>query len=400
MSPDRKPLVAHVLYRLDTGGAERTLVIVINQTGARYRHAVVCLDDFTAFRDTITDPDVTCIALHKKPGKDFGCYARLWTTLRELKPDLVQTWNYGALDMAPVAKAAGVRGIVHAERGREAGDPDGQNRKYRALRRWMAPFVDRYLAVSRDLQDWLVDKVGIAPEKVVYLPNGIDTTDFAASGESRNARPLLGEFAPPGTILIGNVGRLDPVKDQLGLLSAFHLLCQSLPDVRDRLRLVIVGKGPQRPALEARIAELGLGKQVLLLGNRDDVPALLAECNLFVLSSIAEGMPGAVLEAMAAGLPVVATDVGGTGELVVPGETGALVPASDPAALCGALARYVSDAGLRSRHGDAGRRRAESEFSLRSMVSGYIALYDGVLQRHARAAQPRVTTSPTNGGGD
>lgn len=383
---NRKPLIAHVLYRLDTGGMERVLVTVINRTQAKYRHAVVCLDQYTAYRDRIVDPEVPCFALHKKPGKDWPCYFRLWKVLRQLRPDLVQTYNSGALDAGPVAKIAGVRRVVHAERGRSADDPNGERRKSRALRRWLAPFIDRYLAVSRDLRDWLTEKVGIDPERVVYLPNGIDAAGFAISPARKSARPLLASFAPPGNILIGTVGRLDPVKDHAGLLAGFKLLCESLPEMRGTLRLAIAGEGSERPVLEAQIAQLGLEEQVCLLGNRDDVPAILAEFDIFVLSSIAEGMPGVVLEAMAAGLPVVATDVGGVKEVVSCGITGSLVPAGNPAALSHAMSNYVLDESLRVQHGSAGRRAAETRFSLEHMLSSYTALYDELLEKPSGAA--------------
>lgn len=381
-----KPLIAHVLYRLTTGGMERVLVTVINRTHAKYRHAVICLDQVTAYRERIADPDVACFALHKKPGKDWACYFRLWRTLRRLKPDLVHTYNFGAVDAAPVAKCAGVRRVVHGERGRSANDPDGTNRKHRVLRRSLMPFIDRYLAVSQDLRNWLVEKVGIDPSKVVCIPNGIDATGFVVGPAKKQSRPLLGSFAPPGTILIGTVGRLDPVKDQAGLIAAFNLLCASAPQLRSRLRLAIAGEGPQRTVLEAQIAELGLAPQVCLLGNREDVPALLAEFDIFVLSSIAEGMPGVLLEAMAAGLPVVATEVGGVNEVVLRGVTGLLVPPSNPSLLSDALSNYVSDEALRVRHGSAGRRKAETGFSLDQMVAAYVELYDELLEAQPNAA--------------
>lgn len=381
-----KPLIAHVLYRLDTGGMERVLVTVINRTQPKYRHAVICLDRYTAYRERIVDPDVACFALHKKAGKDWACYFRLWKLLRQLRPDLVHTYNSGALDAAPVAKLAGVRRVVHAERGRSAEDPKGESRKYRALRRWLAPFIDRYLAVSRDLRDWLTEKVGIDPERVVYLPNGIDVADFAISPSRKDARPRLGSFAPPGTIVIGTVGRLDPVKDQAGLLAAFKLLRDSLPELGERLRLAIVGEGPERPTLEARITELGLRERACLFGNRADVAAILAELDIFALSSIAEGMPGVVLEAMAAGLPVVATDVGGVSEVVSRDTTGLLVPAGNPAAMSQALSDYVLDESLRVQHGSAGRRAAETRFSLDHMLSSYTTLYDELLEKPSGAA--------------
>jgi len=184
------------------------------------------------------------------------------------------------------------------------------------------------------------------------------------------------------------------VKDQLGLLSAFDRLRDLLPMERERLRLVIIGEGKQRPELEARISHLGLGGQVGMLGNRSDIAALLAEFDIFALSSVAEGMSVTLLEAMATRLPVVATAVGGTSEVVLPGETGILVPASNPQELAQALAGYVMDETLRVRHGVAGRLRVETQFSLSAMVSAYTALYDELLSDSTRypqtAVEPRV----------
>lgn len=389
-----RPLIAHVLYRLDTGGMEHMLVTLINQTSQRYRHVVVCLEGYGALRDKIEPGDVMCVALGKKSGKDWRCYFRLWRALRNLKPDLVHTYNVGTVDVAPVARLAGVRRVVHAERGRDAADPRGESRKYRLLRRGLLPFIDRYLTVSSDLQNWLIEKVGIPSSRVVCIPNGIDVTAFAATTNGRGARPLLGSFAPPGTVLIGTVGRLDAVKDQAGLIAAFRVLCEALPHERERLRLVLVGGGSQRAALESQIARDGLSAQVRLLGNRDDVATLLAEFDVFALSSIAEGMPGVLLEAMAFGLPVVATDVGGVSEVVVAGVTGTLVAASDPKALAAVLSNYVRDEKLRIQHGSAGRERVATRFSLQSMLSAYTELYDGLLgctHHHQVVAASRAT---------
>lgn len=393
---NERPLIAHVLYRLDTGGMERMLVTLINQTSQRYRHAVICLEGYGALRNQIEPGEVVCLALDKKPGKDWRCYFRLWRVLRHLHPALVHTYNIGAIDAAPIARLAGVRRVVHAERGRDAADPRGESRKYRLLRRWLLPFIDRYLAVSSDLQNWLIEKVGIPSSRVVCIPNGIDVAAFAAATAEGSARPLLAPFAPPGTVVIGTVGRLDAVKDQAGLIAAFRILCDALPQQRERLRLVLLGGGSQRAALESQIVRDELSAQVLLLGNRSDVAALLAEFDLFALSSIAEGMPGVLLEAMASGLPVVATDVGGVGEVVATGVTGTLVPASDPKALAMALRDYVLDEGLRTNHGAAGRERAVTRFSLQTMLSAYTELYDGLFDRtHRQRRQVVAATRAT-----
>lgn len=386
-----KPLIAHVLYRLDTGGMERFVVTLINNTGGRYRHAIVCLTESGPMQREIADRTVPCLALHKRPGKDWGCYFRFWRALRHLKPDLVHSYNIGALDLAPVARLAGVHRVVHAERGRDVSDPAGENAGYRRLRRWMVPFIARYLPVSRDLESWLLHSVGIDGSKVLCIPNGIDVRKFVDRAGPVEARPLLGDLAPPGTLLIINVGRLDAVKDQVGLIEAFNLLCQRDPQVGAYLRLAIVGEGRERPNLESRIAQLGLADRVRLLGNRGDVPALLGEADVFVLSSVAEGMPGVLLEAMASALPIVATNVGGVSEVVVDGETGTLVVPSDPDTLSAALARYVADPALRRRHGKAGRARVEAHFSLTAMLSSYAALYDGLLAGQARPHQPGAT---------
>lgn len=385
-----KPLIAHVLYRFDTGGMERIALSIINRTRDRYRHAVICLAGYGALRDEIADASVPCLSLDKRPGKNPGCYFRLWRTLRLLKPDLVQTYNIGALDATPVIRLAGVRRIVHAEHGRDVTDPKGDNPRYLRLRRWMAPFIGRFVAVSRDLQRWLVERARIRPDKVTCIPNGIDVAAFDVARVRPQPRVLLGEFAPPGSVLIANVARLDKVKDQAGLLTAFRLLEERAGQRGADFRLIIVGGGPEHEALQRRIEQLGLTLTVRLLGNRSDVAALLAESDVFVLSSIAEGMPLTLLEAMASGLPVVATEVGGVASLVENGTTGTLVPPGDAPALAEALDPYIADEALRRRHGDAGRARATARFSLNAMLSAYTALYDELLGRQASALQSRI----------
>jgi sugar transferase (PEP-CTERM/EpsH1 system associated) len=372
-----KPLIVHVLYRLDTGGMERILVSLINATADRYRHAVITLCGFGPLRAEIEHTVSACLSLDKKPGNDWRCYLRLWRALRRLKPDLVQTYNIGTLDLAPMVKLAGVRRLVHAEHGRDAADPNGENPRYRRLRRWMAPFIDRYVVVSEDLRHWLVERAGVQPSKVTYIANGIDLAAFDARRVVSRQRRLLADFAPPGSVLLGNVARLDKVKDQGSLLAAFALLRDETAP--SPCRLIIAGEGSQRGALQQQIDQLGLRETVRLLGDRNDVSALLAECDVFVLSSIAEGMPVTLMEAMASGLPVVATDVGGVSSVVDDGVTGTLVPARDPRALANALESYVADESLRRGHGAAGHARAVDHFSLNVMVASYVALYEALL---------------------
>jgi glycosyltransferase involved in cell wall biosynthesis len=220
--------------------------------------------------------------------------------------------------------------------------------------------------------------VGIRRAKVTHIANGIDTTAFRVARDRPIARPLLGDFAPPGTRVVVNVARLDKVKDHAGLIAAFKLLQRDDVPATD-CRLVIAGEGPLRGALERQIAELDLTRVVRLLGDRGDIAELLAESDVFALSSIAEGMPVTLLEAMAAGLPVAATDVGDVASVVADGVTGTLVPAHDPPALAAALGSYLADENRRRAHGDAARTRAMERFGLGAMVSAYVSLYDELL---------------------
>ncbi|MDZ7829190.1 MAG: glycosyltransferase [Halofilum sp. (in: g-proteobacteria)] len=164
-----------------------------------------------------------------------------------------------------------------------------------------------------------------------------------------------------------------------------------------RLRLVLVGDGAQGTAVREAVTAAGLDDNTWLPGSRDDVPALLAALDVFALPSLAEGISNTILEALAAGVAVVATDVGGNRELVTPGQCGALVPPGDPAALAAALARYLHRPGLAAEHGTVARRRAVGQFSIDAMVSAYTETYDRVLERHGRA-EPRARGLPTETG--
>ena len=371
----RPPLVVHLVYRLDIGGLETLLVDTINRMPPeRYRHAVVCLTDYTDFARRITRPGVELFALHKPPGAAPRTHLDLWRLLRRLRPAILHTYNLGCYEYGATALAAGVPVRIHAEHGRDAGDPQGLNRKHNLLRRLVAPCIDRIVPVSRDLHDWLRDTVGIGQAKLALIDNGVDTERFRpALPTDTAAEPWQDD---PEAFVIGTVGRLQDVKDQATLVAAFALLRTMLPQAR--LRLVLVGDGPLRAALEAQVAAAGLQDCVWLAGPRADVAPPMRTFSLFALSSIAEGTPVTLLEAMASGLPVAASAVGGIPDLVQDGAMGALVPARDPERLADALAAYVRDPALARAHGAAGRAHVERRYSMRAMLDSYIALYDGL----------------------
>jgi sugar transferase (PEP-CTERM/EpsH1 system associated) len=373
-APGQAPLVVHLIYRFDIGGLETLLVDAINRMPAQaYRHAVVCLTDYTEFASRITRPGVELYALHKQPGLGLGMHATLFQLLRRLRPAILHTYNLGTIEYAFTAALAGVPARVHAEHGRDARDPQGVNRKHNLLRRLLVPFIDRYVPVSSDLQRWLRGVVGIPAVKVQFIGNGVDTQRFCRSVPATDPRE---PWADPDAIVIGTVGRLQDVKDHATLIDAFARLREMLPAERHRLRLVIVGDGPLRGALAERIAAAGLRNCACLAGARSDVAAAMRGFSLFALSSIAEGTPVTLLEAMATELPVVATNVGGIPELVVDGVTGTLVPAADPDRMARAMLGYVMDSERMRHHGLEGRARVEQYYSISSMLGQYMALYD------------------------
>jgi sugar transferase (PEP-CTERM/EpsH1 system associated) len=376
VNASQPPLVVHLVYRLDIGGLETLLVDTINRMPAhRYRHAVVCLTDYTDFAKRITRADVELFALHKQPGLGLDSHGKLFKLLRRLRPAILHTYNLGTIEYAAVAMLAGVPVRVHAEHGRDAGDPHGANRKHNLLRRLLVPVIDRYVPVSGDLRQWLKNVVGIPDAQNQFIGNGVDTERFRAG-------PVAGDlpeaWSAPGVFVIGTVGRLQDVKDQACLIDAFARLCELLPAERARLRLVLVGDGPLRARLAERIAAAGLQDVAFLAGPRSDVAPVMRSFSLFALPSMAEGTPVTLLEAMASSLPVVASRVGGIPELVVDGSTGTLVPAGDPERLANALASYVGDSERVRQHGAAGRARVEQHFSMAAMLASYLALYDGL----------------------
>jgi sugar transferase (PEP-CTERM/EpsH1 system associated) len=369
------PLVAHLIYRLDIGGLETLLVDAINRMPAhRYRHAVICLTDYTEFAQRITRPGVELVALHKPPGLELGTHKRLFKLLRTMRPDVLHTYNFGTIEYHATALLAGVPVRVHAEHGRDASDPHGVNRKHNLLRRLLAPVIDRYVPVSRDLERWLRGVVGIPQAKIELIDNGVDTERFHPAA----AEPTGEAWNAPDAFVIGSVGRLQDVKDQATLIDAFARLRTMLPAEQHRLRLVLVGDGPLRERLAQRIADAGLQDCAWLPGARGDVAPVMRSFSLFALSSIAEGTPVTMLEAMASGLPVVSTAVGGIPDLVQDGASGTLVPPGDPQRLAEALASYVLDAGRTRLHGVAGRARIEQQYSVSAMLAHYVDLYDGL----------------------
>lgn len=376
------PLIAHVIYALGTGGLENGLVNIINRTPPdRYRHVIICLTQADGFEKRITVPGVEVISLHKRPGHELGVYWRLWIALRALRPAIIHTRNLAALETQVIAGLLPGTKRVHGEHGRDIYDLEGQNKKYNVLRKALRPLVHRYIAVSKDLQHWLLRTVGVNPDKVKQIYNGVDLEKFCPGCRNSSALAPTAptDFFGDDALVIGTVGRLAEVKDQCALVEAFGLLCQRRPQYGSRLRLVIVGDGPMAARIRDQVVKSGLSPRVWMTGARDDIPELMRMMDIFVLPSLGEGISNTILEAMASGLPVIATQVGGNPELIEEGVNGRLVPVGDASALAEALFDLIETPELRGLMGDKSQRKVAASFDWSKTVGQYLSVYDSLL---------------------
>lgn len=367
--------VVHVVYSFSVGGLENVIVQLINRLPSeRFEHVVLSLTTVSDFKNRINQPGVRFIELNKPPGHAVALYPRIFKLLRELQPDVLHSCNLAALELTPLAWLARIPRRIHAEHGWDAHDPQGHNPRYQRLRRIYKPFVSHYVSVSQDLDRYLAHEIGIHATRRSLIANGVDTHIFSPSAST----PALPGGCPfgPECWLIGTVGRLQTVKNQPLLARAFVRLIQSHPDARERVRLIVVGEGPLRGDVERILDDAGLRELAWLPGARQDVPDILRALHCFVLPSQTEGTSCTLQEAMASGLPTVATAVGGTPDLVDTDRTGQLVPPGDVEAMAQALWRYVSDPALAQQHGAAARVQAVERFGIGGMITRYQALFE------------------------
>jgi glycosyltransferase involved in cell wall biosynthesis len=351
----RRLRVVHLTLGLDVGGQEKLLVEFARHADrARFALTFVSLTTRGALAGDLEACGWPVVALGAPQGVRPDLVWRLARLFRQLEADVVHTHDDRPnVHGAPAARLAGVRRVIHTRHSQGT----RLTRRQEWLLRASSEFNDRFVCISADSARYAVAQ-GVSSRRVVVLPNGIDLERFAHGGPAADGAAVL-------------VARLAPEKDVGTLLEAAALAARRHGD----FRLLIAGDGPCRAELESQCARLDLQKIVKFLGVIRDVPALLPQGRLFVLSSVTEGISLTLLEAMARGLPVVATAVGGNPEVVAANETGLLVPPRDPPALAEALSALWTRPDLCVRMGAAGRRRVESLFDVRRMVAGYESLY-------------------------
>jgi sugar transferase (PEP-CTERM/EpsH1 system associated) len=370
------PLVLHVVHHLIMGGMENGVVNLINNMPAeQYRHAIACIEGYSDFRHRITRPDVQVFALNRSHIGVWRVRQELYRLCRRIRPTIVHSRNLSGLDALLPSKLAGVPYRVHGEHGWDVDDLKGEKSKPVILRKLHSPLISRYITVSRDLQRYLCERVGVAPARITQIYNGVDTDRF---DQTKPIPPdLLPEnFRDPNRIVIGTVGRAQPVKDQATLLRAFAALVDSHPSMRERLRLAVVGDGPVLADLRELANSLNIAELTWVPGALNNIPDVLRALDLFVLPSLNEGISNTILEAMSAGVPLIVSAVGGNVELIDDGVFGRFFKSGDVETLSKLMGDYVADEALRKVHGVAARRVALERYSMKAMIQNYQGVYD------------------------
>ncbi|PYP88345.1 MAG: hypothetical protein DMF61_07065 [Blastocatellia bacterium AA13] len=370
----RSTTVMQVTWSLVAGGAEMyALKIASGLNSHRYCSVLCAIDQGGALEPEIRSLGIPYYIMNRKPGVQVSLIWRMYKLFRHESVDVVHTHHFNQLFYSALgARLAGSR-LIHTEHSVEY----LKSRRLRIALRILSLFCHRVLAIGDDGARALKSEVGLPASKVGIIPAGVDTTSFNEDKEA--ARLSLGLEQSDHVALI--VARLYPEKNHRLLLNAFIKVVEALP----RAKLIIAGEGTERAALEAEIVKLGLSSSVLMLGVRRDIARLLAAADLFVLSSDREGLPIAVLEAMAAGRPVIATAVGDLSRVVIEGETGLLVPPEDARTLSSAIIDLFKSPARMEGMGVLGRRLVAQRFSIRSMIEKHESLYDG---RSAVATEP------------
>ena len=359
MNDRGRPLLLHVIATFAVGGAQMRFVTLANSLGDRYRHIVVAMDGNHACARLLSpDLDLRCVPVEAPKGATLGNARRFRTLLRAFAPDLLVTYNWGSIEWA-MANIPRVARHLHVEDGFGPDERITQIRR-RVLTRRLVLSRSTLVLPSRNLCRIATEVWRLNPRRICYVPNGIDLDRFTVSDRAPSEEPV-----------IGTVAGLRGEKNLPRLLRAFRRVLYTMP-----ARLVIAGEGPERNFLESLAAELGLGDRVRFTGHLDDPSPLYRSLDVFALSSDTEQMPLSVMEAMAAGLPVAATNVGDVAAMVA-GENQPLVTPLDDVALADAIAALVRDQGMRRNVGAANQAKAAAEFGQARMRATWRALFDG-----------------------
>ena len=367
MKSNRPLRVMHVVVGLGLAGMEKVIVDGLKRFDRKkIISSVCCIIARGSLADKLEESGIRVFELGNGISVlDRIISLKLMKLFKQEKIDIVHSYSGVYRDACMGAKLAGIPINIHTDQGKFY--PDTQWTRWN--HRFFSLFRDKVVTVSEELKDFLIDEVGIRPGKIMINYNGVDIKDHELGIDPLKKRQELG--LDGGRLVIGIVARLVPVKDHKTLFLSAKMVFESVPEGV----LLVIGDGPLRGDLEDFSQKLGISEKIKFLGLRKDVAELMTICDLFVLSSLSEGTSLTLLEAMATGKPVVATNVGGNPELVEDGVTGLLVPPKNPEKLAEAIIEVLNDKGKRETMGKAGRNRVATHFSIEKMVEGYENLY-------------------------
>jgi len=367
--------IMHFVDGLSQGGLENGLVNLIDRLDPeRFEHVVCAIRRLGPNADRLPQDRVRVMCLARKSTDSAIHQGALVRAIREVQPDVVHSRNWGAVEAVMAGRWTGCRAVVHSEHGLEADANAKEPMRRRLFRRFAFELAHRVVSVSHQLKELHARRTGFAAKRISVIHNGVDGQRFRPDAETRvQMRRELGISADE--FCIGSVGNLLPVKDHMTLLEAFDRVGGSDP----ACRLVLFGEGSERSRLEAYAdAHPEWRKRVSFPGSSPRVAEMLNALDVYVLPSISEGISNSLLEAMANGLPVVATATGGNPEVIVDGESGLLVPVGDSERLAQKLLELRASKDLRVQLGQGALRRVAEHFSMDSMVRNYAQMYESL----------------------
>ena len=359
----------HAFPSFNAGGMETRTSDIINHFGNRYRHTIIALDRNLSCREKI-NPSLD-VQFLEVPDNKSNLLANLKTftqTLKKINPDLLLTYNFGSVEWSLASAIANVCPELHWEEGFTTEEATKQLTRRIYIRRLFLARTRKIIVVSRQMQKIATDVWKFSPKKVLYLPNGVDLKQYA-NQSAKNLPPELSAGA--GSLLIGTVARLRQEKNIPRLLRVFREATQNV-----NAKLVIVGSGEMYEPILRHIQELNLTEKVIMTGYINDPSAIVKALDILAISSDTEQMPISVLEAMAAGIPVVGTDVGDIKEMIAPLNVEFLCQADDENAFVKNLKRLMADEVLRGTIGVDNIARSQANFDKQLMFDNYEKLYE------------------------
>lgn len=370
-----QPTICQVLHSLHIGGAELLAAELTRALRSRFRFVFACLDGGGPLADQLRDEGHVVEVLNRQPGVDWRCSRRLAKFLCEQQVTAIHAHQYTPFFYSLLAR--GMRGappVIFTEHGRQ--HPDHRKLKRVVCNRLLLRASDRVLAVGEAVRQALIANEGIPGSRVDVLFNGVKLEAFRSAATDWTMRAAVRRELglAESDFVVAQIARLNELKDHATAARAIARVTRQANNVQ----WLVAGDGEQRASLEAAIRDHGIGNVTKLLGTRHDIPRLLAASDACLLSSISEGIPLTLIEAMAARLPVVATDVGGVSEIVVPEVTGLLASAGDDETLAQHLVRLAANRSLAARLGRNGAVRAKDLFSFERMAEGYADVFEQI----------------------